>query len=254
MQKVSLPKRLERIVAAAGVRRDGHRFPYFHRLGDEPICDSLTGTCEHHTVTQFERFLAWFVQHHAAVSPDHWIAFHGGASTLPANAAIISFDDGYADNYDFARPLLDEYGVRATFFVVASIVDTANGLSSAQLRALQAEGHTIGAHTDTHQRLTDLSLQAARHELVRARTKLEDIVGAPCVHMSYPYGSFSSGVIDLVADAGYKTAFTSREAGNQRSSDLLQLARTKIWPSDDSGIAYGVRMRGIHEWRNWLRS
>lgn len=251
--RVSLPKQLERLATSTGVRRSGHRFPYFHRLGDAPICNSYTGTCEHHTVAQFERFLSWFVQNYIAISPDNWMAFHREESTLPPNAAILSFDDGYADNYDSARPLLDQYGVRATFFVVASIVDGPDGMSSAQLRVLQAEGHAIGAHTDTHQRLTDLSPQVARNELVGARKKLEDIVGAPCVHMSYPHGSYNSEITTLVAEAGYKSAFTTREAGNRQATDLLQLARTKIWPSDDSDTDYSLRMRGVHEWRYWLR-
>jgi len=254
MQRLTLPKRLEQLVAAAGVSRGGHRFPYFHRLGNAPICNSITGTCEHHTVAQFQSFLAWFVQNYAATSPDDWVAFHSGTSAMPANAAIVSFDDGYADNYELARPLLARYGVRATFFVVATIVDGPDGMSSSQLRALHAEGHTIGAHTDTHQRLAEISPQAGKNELVQARKKLEDIVGAPCVHMSYPHGSHSKQVMDLVANAGYKTAFTTREAGNRKSTELLQLGRTKIWPSDNSAISYGVRMRGIHEWRNFLHN
>ena len=254
MEQISLAKRFERLVAATGIRRGGYRFPYFHRIGDGPVSNFLTGTSEYHSEMQFESFLAWFVKQYSAISPNEWVAHHHRNSVVPTNAAILSFDDGYSDNYDLASPILDRYAVTATFFVVASMVDADGGMSSSQLRKLHALGHTIGAHTDTHKQLTDLPAKVALQELVQAKEKLEDIVGAECVHMSYPYGSFNNSVKDLVAHAGYQTAFTTCEIGNQQTTDLLQLGRTKIWPSDDSDVAYSVRMRGIHEWRGWLRS
>jgi peptidoglycan/xylan/chitin deacetylase (PgdA/CDA1 family) len=238
------------MVAATGLKRSGCRFPYFHRLGDRPISNLITGTSEFHTVSQFERFVAWFVNRYTAISPREWVAYNSGGSEPPANAAILSFDDGYIDNYQLAIPILDRYGVRATFFVISSYVDGDGGMSSTQLRKMHALGHTIGAHGETHKPLAELSPYTAREELLLAREKLEDILGVACIHMSYPFGSFNKVVMDLVAEAGYETAFTTREFGNQRNTDLLQLGRTKIWPSDDSDLAYSVRMQGIHEWRH----
>jgi len=253
MSQLTLAKRIDRMLAATGVRFGGCRFPYFHRLGTAPIAHPLTGTSEYHTEAQFEAFIKWFATSYVSISPDQWVAFHQLESAPPSNAAILSFDDGYADNFELAEPILQRYDVQATFFIAASIVGTPGGMSVSQVRDLHALGHTIGAHTNTHKPLAKLPAPAAREELLTARKTLEDMVGAPCFHMSYPYGSCNDSIADLVAEAGYKTAFTTEEFGNQRHTDLMRLGRTKIWPTDMDEAAFSVRMRGVHEWRNLLK-
>ena len=69
-------------------------------------------------------------------------------------SVILTFDDGYADNYTIALPLLQKYGAKATVFVAANLVGQAHYLTEAQVRALADSGCVrIGSHTMNHVRL-----------------------------------------------------------------------------------------------------
>lgn len=62
----------------------------------------------------------------------------------------LTFDDGKATNYTQAKPLLDGYGYKATFFCIGSRINTSGYMTTAQIQDLQTSGHTIGNHTWTH--------------------------------------------------------------------------------------------------------
>ena len=101
-------------------------------------------------------------------------------------------------------------------------------LSREQLCELQEAGLAIGSHTLNHAHLTRLSPAEARREMVDSRACLEDMLGAPCRTLAYPYGDWSPAVRDLAGEAGYAVACTTVRAAARAGADPLALPRLNI--------------------------
>src|SRR5437868_2896315 len=84
-----------------------------------------------------------------------------GASASADTVVSLTFDDGLADQYD-ARPMLEELGLNATFFVNTGRLGRSGYLTTAQLVELQAAGHEIGGHTVNHARLPAVEADEAQ--------------------------------------------------------------------------------------------
>ena len=103
-----------------------------------------------------------------------------------------------------------------------------------ELRALRERGVEIGSHTMTHPRLTQLADDELEHELVEARSRIEDEIGAPCRFLAYPYGDVDEHVSSAARRAGYVAAFgLPRKAGRHvrlsASRDLSTRQRRSAW-------------------------
>lgn len=92
---------------------------------------------------------------------------------------IISFDDGYKNNYDYARAVLDKYDIKGWFFVSAGLLDYDGYMTSCEIRKLKREGHVIGSHTYSHCRFEKNDLSGKlKYEIVDSKKKLEEILKA----------------------------------------------------------------------------
>jgi peptidoglycan/xylan/chitin deacetylase (PgdA/CDA1 family) len=87
---------------------------------------------------------------------------------------------------------------------------------------------TVGSHTRSHAMLAHESSQVIRDEVDGSRRKLEQQLGVPIRHFAYPDGKFNANVIQAVADAGYRTAFTICSHRDQ-SHPLLTISRKMLW-------------------------
>ncbi|MFN2974787.1 polysaccharide deacetylase family protein [Terriglobus aquaticus] len=141
---------------------------------------------------------------------------------LPATSyePIVTFDDGHVSNYTYALPALEASGRSAFFFITAGWTGVRpDYMDKTQLRALHTAGHGIGAHGWTHTLLTQCSAADLRHELVDARSALEDAIGAPVTSLSLPGGRSNAAVIEACHEAGYTTVWTSVPGAVKSSSE-----------------------------------
>jgi peptidoglycan/xylan/chitin deacetylase (PgdA/CDA1 family) len=140
----------------------------------------------------------------------------------------ITFDDGYADNYQQAWPLLQKHGLGATFFVTAGLLEMhpavidrferlrrtpaseIQPMGWAQLREMAASGMSIGAHTYSHPNLAVLSRADAAAEMRVSKDILEQRLGTPVTAMAYPFGKpgrhFTRETMEAAAESGYQSA------------------------------------------------
>lgn len=137
----------------------------------------------------------------------------------PADALIITFDDGYKDLLEHAVPTLLALGLTAVIFPIVDFVgrksswsprlaDRAEHLSAADLRELAGLGFEIGSHTLTHPVLPTLGSEAKRREIQTSRPALEDVVGAPVRTFAYPYGAMDEEAVALAGET-YEAAFST---------------------------------------------
>jgi peptidoglycan/xylan/chitin deacetylase (PgdA/CDA1 family) len=140
----------------------------------------------------------------------------------------ITFDDGYADNYEYAYPLLAKHGLTATFFLTSglmikepSVVDSfqqirgtgfeaIRPMTFAQVREMIANGQRFGAHTHSHPNLALLPYRKVFQELAQSKTTLEQHCGTLMSTLAYPFGlphrNFTAKTACAAAECGYEMA------------------------------------------------
>ena len=136
---------------------------------------------------------------------------------------IITFDDGYEDNYSIAFPLLMKYGFNATIFITADYTGTDHIfwwdknkigkygekndfrlLDWNQVSEMKDCGIEFGSHTNKHRLLTDLSEKQARFEIEESKIKISRSIGSNVYSFCYPAGRLNDSIINMVKEAGYK--------------------------------------------------
>lgn len=147
----------------------------------------------------------------------------------PEQCVVLTFDDGYANCYDAALPVLVQHGFTATVFLVSDHMGGRNNwsplspglglrpmLSWEQAAALSAAGLEIGVHTKTHRDLQRLSPDEAEDEIVGARDNIASRLGRPVESFAYPFGSVSPASLEIVQRA-FRTACTTvlKRAGHE---------------------------------------
>lgn len=150
---------------------------------------------------------------------------------------FLTFDDGFGDVWEHALPVLQHQRYQAIQFLVANRLgdvsewqrpsgEVAGSLMSrGQIEEWLAAGQGIGSHSLTHPYLTRLPLAQAREEIGGSKRMLEDLFGREIRHFCYPYGDWDPRVRDMVEEAGYRTACTTRFGGNAPPLDPLTLQR-----------------------------
>jgi peptidoglycan/xylan/chitin deacetylase (PgdA/CDA1 family) len=162
------------------------------------------------------------------VSLDDVMAALGGGPPLPPHAVVLTFDDGHDDLAVRAVPVLQSYGFTATAFVVPGFLGRPSYLTTAQLQQVVDAGITIGAHTMHHVDLAAVAPSVAADEISRSRSVLQRLTGQPVADFAYPYGIFTSRVVAMVRQAGFRDASTTEPGGRQYASQPFLLRRTEV--------------------------
>jgi peptidoglycan/xylan/chitin deacetylase (PgdA/CDA1 family) len=139
---------------------------------------------------------------------------NGGSNTGNNNnkVVILNFDDAYESQYTNAKPILDKYGYKATYYIVCNYVGNSGRLTWEDITALKNEGYDIASHTMNHADLTKTSKKETEFEVGGSKQCLLDH-GINTTSFAYPFngGSDEASVIDVVAKY-YDIARTARSA------------------------------------------
>jgi len=150
---------------------------------------------------------------------------------LPKNKIIaLTFDDGNANYYTQAWPILEKYQVKSNQYIMSG-VKSENYMTHDQIKELAGTGLVeIGSHTVYHPYLTKEEGQLVIEELTKSQQVLKDLTGQSVGVLSYPFGLYDDRIKKLTAQNGYNAGLTYDQDGWQDPEDLYQLNRISVFP------------------------
>lgn len=192
----------------------------------------------------FEEELAYLAgAGYHSVSMDELVSHMTKGTPLPPKPVVLTFDDGYADFYTTAWPLLKKYKLGATAYLVVNFLGKPGYMTWQQAQDLRDGGIEIGAHTLDH---VDLAIQnpaQARRQIVESRRTLQQRLNAPVNTFAYPAGKFTPATVKLVGEAGFSSAVTTNPGQRHTTANLLTLTRVRV-PGGISLPAYIKNLGG----------
>ena len=244
----SLPARWRRNSQSAARRRAPVMVLFYHRIADHDRNDWTAGKA------MFARQMRWLRRHFDMVTMREAQRRMVDGNDRPC--VHVSFDDGYADNMEFAIPLLVELKIPCTYFVASQFVarqcpfphDVARNRplrpnTPEQLRQMVDWGVEIGAHTQSHANLGVIDDQRLLYdEIVGSKERLEAMTGSSVRYFAFPYGQhchLNSTAFEIVRRCGMLAACSAYGGYNLPGDDPFHLQRIH---ADDQMLTL----------RNWL--
>jgi len=155
-------------------------------------------------------------------------AYFAGKQPLPSKPVMITLDDGYADLYTAAFPILAAHDFKAVAYIVSGFVGRSGYATADQVVQMDHNGIQIASHTVNHADLARSPAGLVRRELVDSKLWLEHLLGHPVLDFAYPSGKFNAQVVAAVQQAGYDTAVTTLDSLNHSVADRLVWTRIRV--------------------------
>lgn len=169
---------------------------------------------------------------------------------IPRNTVVITFDDGYEDNFTHALPILQEYRYPSTVFVCPDFIGKVREgeayLSWEQLEMMKNAGISLQSHAMTHAYLPELNLDDMRYEIEESKRILEEELNVPVEYFAYPIGGFTPDIKEAVKKAGYKAAFTTNRGHDRFDKDIYEINRIRFSEKDDSQLYMWSKLSGYN--------
>lgn len=196
-------------------------------------------------IKDFDEQMAYlYKKGYTTITSDQLFDYLSSGKKLPDKPILITFDDGYANNYTNAYPILKKYGFTATIFLITDVIGNNPWyMNWDQVREMQQNGFQFGSHTLSHVDLTSVSPEEAELQLVKSREGIEWRLDTQVKYFAYPGGSYNPEIEKLVKQAGYRAAFSVKFGRVvQKDSDLLALERIPIFKSRWTFLDFYVRL------------
>ncbi len=238
----------------------------YHRVPDAPIAT------KHRTfVTRenFEKQLRFFARRGLqAITFRDYLAFSRGDRALPEfprKPFILTFDDGYRDNFLNMLPLARKYGFKGVLFLLGDFsaggnfwdtgedVEANKLMTREQKKAFVDNGWEIGAHTLSHPDLTRLSDEDVLHELRESRARIELELQTKVVSFAYPFGAHDDRVKDLVRQSGFEFGIATDAGGITIEDDRFAVFRVNMFPEESMFSLFKKTSSWYRKYYQWKR-
>jgi peptidoglycan/xylan/chitin deacetylase (PgdA/CDA1 family) len=177
---------------------------------------------------------------------------------LPKKPIILTFDDGYQNNFTLLLPLLKKYQFNCVLFLLGERhtynfwdnpieKDVSMLMNETEIKEFRAFGNEIGAHTMKHVKLTELDVETSKNEIIESKRKLELLLNQKITSFSYPYGMAREIHYEIVANAGFKFAVLTNSGSFNWSKSSFELYRINI-PNKITNIQFWYQTSIFFVW------
>jgi peptidoglycan/xylan/chitin deacetylase (PgdA/CDA1 family) len=186
----------------------------YHRINPWYENDALTVNPE-----EFKRQINYFIsKKFEFMNLEQYVSFSRKNKKI-----VITFDDGFADNFLFAYEILHNLNLPFIIFLTVNFIGTEKLFSRYkdkerdrfltwnEVIEMSKNGVEFGSHSLTHPDLTKLEKEEIEKEIIDSKKIIEDKTGKEVKFFCYPYGFYNKEVIEIVEKAGYKGAVVNRK-------------------------------------------
>ncbi|MCX6146991.1 MAG: polysaccharide deacetylase family protein [Candidatus Kapabacteria bacterium] len=178
------------------------------------------------------------------VDLENFISGKTHQSLFPKKPLILTFDDGYKNNFKNLLPLMNEYGFKGVLYLLgdSSIeynfwdADTGDHkdelMNSDERKEFVKAGWEIGAHSITHRNFTEISLDEVKEEIQESKYKLEQELNINIISFAYPTGLYNQEVIEITKASGIKYGTATDTGGLRIQNDFFRIFRASMFPQD----------------------
>jgi peptidoglycan/xylan/chitin deacetylase (PgdA/CDA1 family) len=184
-------------------------------------------------------------QGYKSVLPEEVLAQLTGKKILPSKSVMISFDDTRWEHYHIARPVLEKYGFRGTFFIMTVSIGKPGYMTSAEIKKLYDDGHAVELHTYDHQDMRKLESKDWNIQVDKAKQTIQKITGKSPEFLAYPFGVWNENVIHEVKLRGLKGAFqlSGKRHAIYQDYTIRRLLVSGTWSADKMMKEVGATFR-----------
>ena len=172
---------------------------------------------------------------------------------IPSRTVAITFDDGLKNNFTDAYPILKEYSLPATIFVITDSVGKEKFLTWSDMITMQENNISMGSHTASHAWLPDLDEMGLFAELLGSRGTLEERTGKKVKTLSYPLGGFNDKVKEAARKLGYIGAVATNPGPAYPDGDPYALKRIRISMTSDNLFIFWIETSGYYTFIKEIR-
>ncbi|MEM7799439.1 MAG: polysaccharide deacetylase family protein [Chloroflexota bacterium] len=148
----------------------------------------------------------------------------------PEKSVVITFDDGYVDNYEIAYPILEEFGYKGTFFIVTEFVDFGyeGYMTWEMIEEMAAAGHRFESHTKSHPDLSKLSRGDLVWQILGSQETLAAHIGYKPQFLSYPSGRYNEETVTMAEELSLWGAVTTQGGMWRDYYNRYEWPRTRV--------------------------
>ncbi|PIU40931.1 MAG: polysaccharide deacetylase [Candidatus Omnitrophica bacterium CG07_land_8_20_14_0_80_42_15] len=201
------------------------------------------------TPENFDKQMAYLKNKgYEVISLDELIDGIKSAKRLPHKTVVITFDDGYEDNYHYAYPILKKYKFPATIFLIANRIGKTDYINRDEIKVMSNDNILFGAHTKEERYLPYIKeKEILWDEIAGSKKVIEEITGKPVNCFSYPSGVFTEEIKKVVKEARFKGACTTNKGFSKLNKDVYELKRVKITNSEMvKPFSYWAKLSGYY--------
>jgi len=179
------------------------------------------------------------------------------------NYVVVTFDDGFQNVITNALPILSEFKIPATLFLISQYLGSTPKwidekdhpdlgeriLHIEEVKSINDELITFGSHSKLHPYMTKLSEREARKELTESKKALESILKHEVKMFAFPNGDYNDYLIDLAGETKYSRVFTLSHAPAFSSANEFVTGRVEVY-MDDSLLEFKLKLMGAYCWLN----
>jgi peptidoglycan/xylan/chitin deacetylase (PgdA/CDA1 family) len=203
----------------------------YHSIGHNPV--SFTVRPE-----EFQKQMDYLLKENYNVISLDELIISLKKKEISQKAVVLTFDDGFEDNYFNAFPVLKKYNFPATIFLSTGFIEKEIPNSAKiplkildwrQIKEMYNSGLVdFEPHTVNHPKLTQISLEEAKKEILDSKRIIEEKLNKKCKFFAYPYGRYTQEIIKILKESGFEGAVTIKEGLVSAGDDLFSLKRNSI--------------------------
>ncbi|MEJ5197936.1 MAG: polysaccharide deacetylase family protein [Anaerolineae bacterium] len=183
------------------------------------------------TPSRFESHLRYLQENgYQVITLDDLLGFLAYGAPLPPRPVILTFDDGYADNYTNAFPLLRKYGMVGHFFIISDFVSQQRDgyMTWPQIEEMARAGQRFGSHSRDHPDLKGKPVDYLVWQALGGLEAIQEHLGYHPRWISYPAGSYDDQVIAVYRSAHYWGGLSTEQGATHTLDRIFALKRVRV--------------------------